>query len=130
MRITISYKELSSVIKKKTGHDVVFDYISCNKIKVSKLINVPLFGERKIGTELEVIGFDGLNLNVKSGSDLILKLLSILPVNDITRYVEIQGNEICVMLGKIDKLKKVFKNVVPTGLFFDESSVILNISAV
>ena len=98
MRLSIAYPELSKEIDKRFGHKIVFEYVSSDTIKVSKEISLPFFGSTKLGLELKVLGFDDTTLKLKTASDVLSKLLSLMPSLDITKYE-------CPQTSKLAKFK-------------------------
>ena len=130
MEVSLSYNELASEIKKRTGREVVLEYVSWNKIKVSLMVKVMLLGSHSIGTTVEVAGFDGTTLKLESGTDMMLKIISMVTGPDITNFLSIEDSEIKVKLGKIDKLQKALDYVRPTNLRFDENNVFLDLEMV
>lgn len=100
MRLSIAYPELSKEIDKRFGHKIVFEYVSSDTTKVSKEISLPFFGSTKLGLELKVLGFDDTTLKLKTASDVLSKLLSLMPSLDITKYAVIEKDTISLFLGK------------------------------
>lgn len=126
MRLSIAYPELSKEIDKRFGHKIVFEYVSSDTIKVSKEISLPFFGSTKLGLELKVLGFDDTTLKLKTASDVLSKLLSLMPSLDITKYAVIEKDTISLFLGNIEELRQVFQYIRPTALNFSETQVNLD----
>ena len=125
MRLSIAYPELSKEIDKRFGHKIVFEYVSSDTIKVSKEISLPFFGT-KLGLELKVLGFGDTTLKLKTASDVLSKLLSLMPSLDITKYAVIEKDTISLFLGNVEELRQVFQYIRPTALSFSETQVYLD----
>ncbi len=126
MRLSIAYPELSKEIDKRFGHKIVFEYVSSDTIKVSKEISLPFFGSTKLGLELKVLGFGDTTLKLKTASDVLSKLLSLMPSLDITKYAVIEKDTISLFLGNVEELRQVFQYIRPTALSFSETQVYLD----
>lgn len=126
MQLSVKYTELSNEIKKRTGHEVEFEHVSNDTLKILKPIKIPIFGARKIGLEVRVLGFDDMTLEVKAASDVLSKILALMPTLDISKYAVIEKDVVKILLGNIEQLRKPLTYIRPTGLSFDETSILLN----
>ena len=127
MRLSVKYTELAAEICKRTGHTVEFEFISNDTVKILKPFTIPLLGSTKIGLDIKVIGFKGTNLEVKAASDVLSKILALLPSFDISKYAVIEKDVVTIQLGKIEQLKKPMNYVRPTLLSFDEKTIHLDV---
>lgn len=132
MIISIPFSELSEEIKKFSGKEIVLEYVSKDTFKVSIAVNIPLFGRRLFGLNMTVIGFDSRILKVKvNDSRLLLKVLGLLIPNlDYSQYAEINGDEIKILLGNVEKLQKAFDYILLQRLYFDERTLHLEASLI
>lgn len=126
MKITSTYQELSDIIQTRTNHKIDIVYVSPDTIKISKEIKIPFIGKTSIGMDICVIGFEGHDLQLKSTSDVISKLIGMVNGLDISKYANISGNKITVHLDSIKQMQKIFEYVDLKAVCFTNNAVEIN----
>lgn len=120
MKLSIQYDELSKIINDKTGHKIGFKYVSNNSIEVSTHI---IYDSTKIGVNITLLGFTGTQFKVKASSNMLDKLLSLLPFHKFTKFASMDNGIVTISLDKIDQLEKVLAMIKPTQLIVDEKAI-------
>ena len=120
MTLSLQYDEINKFIKKRTGKEIEIEYVDKDTIHVSHQIQLPFFGKQAIGIDLKILGFNDTTLQVKAASDVISKLLSLIPSLDISKYAVVEKDVIHILLGNIEELRKPLMNMRPTGVRLDK----------
>lgn len=123
MRISVGYKELSDLVRNRSGQEIGLAYVSRNTVKVSKEIKFPLIGMKPVGIDLTVIGFDGRDLRLKTASGLLSKLLGLLKWTDKKQYLTLSDDQVVIHLGAFPQLDKVFEYAELRNLEFTPEAV-------
>ena len=127
MQIAVKYSELSAEIKKRYGYDIILDYVNGDTFNISFPIKMPIIGTKNIGLDIKVLGFDDMVLEVKAASDVLSKMVSLMPDLDISKYAVIEKDVFKILLANIEPLRNIFLYVRPTQLRFDESNIYLDV---
>ena len=133
MNAIIYYHEIQSLVKSKTGRELVLSAVDERTVKVETKVKVkvPLLGEisKTVGVEVSVEKIEGndvhLQYNGGMGTDMIIGgLLMFLASTPAMKMVEkTPGNGILVHLGEIDEAKKVLDMMELTGIAFNDNAV-------
>ena len=116
MKIALQYNEINELIKRETGYEIIVKHVSSDTLHVSYNISIPFIGKKEIGVDVQILGFKNSSLELKAATDLISKILSLIPSLDISKYATIDNEIISVQLNNIDELKKALSVVHPTNL--------------
>ena len=73
MKLQISYSELESIIRKKTGQSVEIGYVNPQTITIRKEIKV-LFVQKAVSVNVEVVEIAGTNLVLRYDAGLGLEM--------------------------------------------------------
>ena len=133
MQVKFEYSEIQSLIKAKTGREIVLSAIDEQTVKAEAKVSVkvPFLGEieKSIGVNVSVEKIEGNDVHLKydgsMGTDMIIGgLLSFLSSTPAMKMVEkTQGNGIVVHLAEIKEARKVLEVVQLKDLSFDDTSV-------
>ena len=133
MNITIRFQEIQSLVKSKTGREIVLSAIDEQTVKAEAKVSVkvPFLGEIKksIGVNVSVEKIEGNNVHLKyeggMGTDMIIGgLLTFLSSTPAMKMMEkTQGNGIIVHLNEIKEAQKVLEMVELTNIIFQESGI-------
>ena len=133
MKATIEYSEIQSLIKSKTGREIVLSAIAERTVKAEAKVSVkvPFFGEieKSIGVNVSVEKIEGNDVHLKyeggMGTDMIIGgLLTFLSSTPAMKMVEkTQGNGIVVHLYEVEEARKALDMVELTNIVFQENSV-------
>lgn len=133
MNITIRFQEIQSLVKSKTGREIVLSAIDEQTVKAEAKVSVkvPFLGEIKksIGVNVSVEKIEGNDVHLKyeggMGTDMIIGgLLTFLSSTPAMKMVEkTQGNGIIVHLNEIKEAQKVLEMVELTNIVFQESGI-------
>lgn len=133
MNITIRFQEIQSLVKSKTGREIVLSAIDEQTVKAEAKVSVkvPFLGEIKksIGVNVSVEKIEGNDVHLKyeggMGTDMIIGgLLTFLSSTPAMKMVEkTQGNGIIVHLNEIKEAQKVLEMVELTNIIFQESGI-------
>ena len=133
MNITIRFQEIQSLVKSKTGREIVLSAIDEQTVKAEAKVSVkvPFLGEIKksIGVNVSVEKIEGNDVHLKyeggMGTDMIIGgLLTFLSSTPAMKMVEkTQGNGIIVLLNEIKEAQKVLEMVELTNIIFQESGI-------
>ena len=133
MNITIRFQEIQSLVKSKTGREIVLSAIDEQTVKAEAKVSVkvPFLGEIKksIGVNVSVEKIEGNNVHLKyeggMGTDMIIGgLLTFLSSTPAMKMVEkTQGNRIVVHLNEIKEAQKVLEMVKLVAICFHDSGI-------
>ena len=133
MKIVLDYQEIQSLIKSKTGREIVLSAIDERTIKAEAKVSVkvPFLGEieKSIGVNVSVEKIEGNDVHLKydggMGTDMIIGgLLTFLSSSPAMKVVEkTQGNGIVVHLDEVEEARKVLDIVEFTNIVFLENGV-------
>ena len=133
MNITIRFQEIQSLVKSKTGREIVLSAIDEQTVKAEAKVSVkvPFLGEIKksIGVNVSVEKIEGNNVHLKyeggMGTDMIIGgLLSFLSSTPAMKMVEkTQGNGIVVHLNEIKEAQKVLEIIELTDIVFQDNAM-------
>ena len=133
MKIVLDYQEIQSLIKSKTGREIVLSAIDERTIKAEAKVSVkvPFLGEieKSIGVNVSVEKIEGNDVHLKyeggMGTDMIIGgLLSFLSSTPAMKMVEkTQGNGIVVHLDEVEEARKVLDLVELTDIAFNDNAV-------
>ena len=133
MKATIEYSEIQSLVKSKTGRELVLSAVDERTVKVETKVKVkvPLLGEisKTVGVEVSVEKIEDSDIQLKYdgglGTDMIIGgLLMFLASTPAMKMVEkTPGNGIVVHLGEIDEAKKVLDMMELTDIVFNDDCV-------
>lgn len=133
MNITIRFQEIQSLVKSKTGREIVLSAIDEQTVKAEAKVSVkvPFLGEIKksIGVNVLVEKIEGNNVHLKyeggMGTDMIIGgLLTFLSSTPAMKMVEkTQGNGIVVHLNEIKEAQKVLEIIELTDIVFQDNAM-------
>ena len=133
MKIVLDYQEIQSLIKSKTGREIVLSAIDEQTVKAEAKVSVkvPFLGEIKksIGVNVSVEKIEGNNVHLKyeggMGTDMIIGgLLTFLSSTPAMKMVEkTQGNGIVVHLNEIKEAQKVLEIIELTDIVFQDNAM-------
>ena len=133
MNITIRFQEIQSLVKSKTGREIVLSAIDEQTVNAEAKVSVkvPFLGEieKGIGVNVSVEKIEGNDIWLKydggMGTDMIIGgLLSFLSSTAAMKMVEkTPGNGIVVHLGEINEARKVLEMVELTDIVFHDDCV-------
>lgn len=133
MKAIITFSEIQSLIKSKTGREIGLSAIDERTVKAEAKVSVkvPFLGEieKSIGVNVSVEKIEGNDVHLKyeggMGTDMIIGgLLSFLSSTPAMKMVgKTQGNGIVVHLDEVEEARKVLEMVELTGIMFQEKGV-------
>ena len=133
MQVKFEYSEIQSLIKAKTGREIVLSAIDEQTVKAEAKVSVkvPFLGEieKSIGVNVSVEKIEGNDIWLKYdgglGTDMIIGgLLTFLSSTPAMKMVEkTQGNGIVVHLAEIKEAQKALEMVELTNIVFQESGI-------
>ena len=133
MQVKFEYSEIQSLIKAKTGREIVLSAIDEQTVKAEAKVSVkvPFLGEieKSIGVNVSVEKIEGNDVHLKydggMGTDMVIGgLLSFLSSTPAMKVVgKKQGNGIVVHLDEVEEARKVLEKVELTGIMFQEKGV-------
>ena len=133
MQVKFEYSEIQTLIKAKTGREIVLSAIDEQTVKAEAKVSVkvPFLGEieKSIGVNVSVERIEGNDIWLKYdgglGTDMIIGgLLTFLSSTPAMKMVEkTQGNGIVVHLYEVEKARKVLDIVELTNIEFHENGV-------
>ena len=133
MQVKFEYSEIQSLIKSKTGREIVLSAIDERTIKAEAKVSVkvPFLGEieKSIGVNVSVEKIEGNDVLLKydggMGTDMIIGgLLTFLSSTPAMKMVEkTQGNGIVVHLNEIKEAQKVLEVVQLRSISFHDSRI-------
>ena len=130
MKLQISYSELESIIRKKTGQSVEIGYVNPQTITIRKEIKV-LFVQKAVSVNVEVVEIAGTNLVLRYdaglGLEMAAKGVMIYFKEALGNLVEERGqNALVVHLDQIEKLKGALPAVKLQTISFDDKTTIIS----
>ena len=133
MKAIITFSEIQSLIKSKTGREIGLSAIDERTVKAEAKVSVkvPFLGEieKSIGVNVSVEKIEGNDVHLKydgsMGTDMIIGgVLSFLSSTTAMKMVEkTQGNGIVVHLYEVEEARKVLEVLELKDLSFDDTSV-------
>ena len=133
MQVKIEFYELQSLVRQKTGREIVLSAVDGQTVKVEAKVEVkvPLLGkiEKNIGMNVSVEQIEGNDIRLKYdgglGTDMIIGgLLSFLSSTPAMKMMEKSpGNGIVVHLNEIEEAQKVLEMVELTDITFNDNAV-------
>ena len=133
MKAIITFSEIQSLVKSKTGREIGLSAIDERTVKAEAKVNVkvPFLGEieKSIGVNVSVEKIEGNDVHLKyeggMGTDMIIGgLLSFLSSTPAMKMVEkMPGNGIVVHLNEVEEARKVLDIVEFTNIVFLENGV-------
>ena len=133
MNAIIYYQEIQSLIKAKTGREIVLSAIDELTVKAEAKVSVkvPFLGEieKSIGVNVSVEKIEGNDVYLKyeggMGTDMIIGgLLTFLSSTPAMKMVEkTQGNRIVVHLNEIKEAQKVLEMVKLVAICLHDSGI-------
>ena len=133
MQVKFEYSEIQSLIKAKTGREIVLSAIDEQTVKAEAKVSVkvPFLGEieKSIGVNVSVEKIESNDIWLKydggMGTDMIIGgLLSFLSSTAAMKMVEkTQGNGIVVHLYEVEEARKALDVVELTNIVFQEKGV-------
>ena len=133
MKVIVYYTDLQSLVKSKTGREIVLSAIDERTVRAEAKVSVkvPFLGkiEKSIGVNVSVEKIEGNDIWLKydgsMGTDMIISgVLSFLSSSPAMKMVEkIQGNGIVVHLAEVEEARKVLEMVELTNIVFLEKHV-------
>ena len=136
MQVKIEYNELQSLVRARTGREIVLSAVDGQTVKVEAKVEVkvPLLGkiEKNIGMNVSVEQIEGNDIRLKYdggiGTDMLVGALLTFLASDpeAAKMMEkTPGNGIVVHLDEIKEARKVLEVVELTNIVFQEKSVIV-----
>ena len=133
MKAIITFSEIQSLIKSKTGREIGLSAIDERTVKAEAKVSVkvPFLGEieKSIGVNVSVEKIEGndvhLQYNGGMGTDMIIGgLLTFLSSSPALKLMgKTQGNGIVVHLDEVEEARKVLDLVELTGIAFNDNAV-------
>lgn len=133
MKAIITFSEIQSLVKSKTGREIRLSAIDERTVKAEAKVSVkvPFLGkiEKSVGVNVSVEKIEGNDVHLKydggMGTDMIIGgLLTFLSSSPAMKVVEkTQGNGIVVHLDEVEEARKVLDLVELTGIMFQEMCV-------
>ena len=133
MQVKFEYSEIQSLIKAKTGREIVLSAIDEQTVKAEAKVSVkvPFLGEieKSIGVNVSVEKIEGNDIWLKYdgglGTDMIIGgLLTFLSSSPALKLMlKTQGNGIVVHLDEVEEARKVLDLVELTGIAFNDNAV-------
>lgn len=136
MQVKIEYNELQSLVRARTGREIVLSAVDGQTVKVEAKVEVkvPLLGkiEKNIGMNVSVEQIEGNDVRLKydggMGTDMLVGALLTFLASDpeAAKMMEkTPGNGIVVHLDEIKEARKVLDMVELTNIVFQEKGVIV-----
>ena len=136
MNVTVLFSELQSLVRQKTGREIVLSAVDGQTVKVEAKVEVkvPLLGkiEKNIGMNVSVEQIEGNDVRLKydggMGTDMLVGALLTFLASDpeAAKMMEkTPGNGIVVHLDEIKEARKVLDMVELTNIVFQEKGVIV-----
>ena len=134
MQVKIEYNELQSLVRARTGREIVLSAVDGQTVKVEAKVEVkvPLLGkiEKNIGMNVSVEQIEGNDVRLKYdggiGTDMLVGALLTFLASDpeAAKMMEkTPGNGIVVHLDEIKEARKVLDMVELTNIVFQEKGV-------
>lgn len=133
MKATIEYSGIQSLVKSKTGREIVLSAIDEQTVNAEAKVSVkvPFLGEieKSIGVNVSVEKIEGNDVHLQydggMGTDMIIGgLLTFLSSSPALKLMgKTQGNGIVVHLDEVEEARKVLDLVELTGIAFNDNAV-------
>ena len=134
MQVKIEFYELQSLVRQKTGREIVLSAVDGQTVKVEAKVEVkvPLLGkiEKNIGMNVSVEQIEGNDVRLKYdggiGTDMLVGALLTFLASDpeAAKMMEKSpGNGIVVHLDEIEEARKVLDLVELTDIAFNDNAV-------
>lgn len=133
MQVKFEYSEIQSLIKAKTGREIVLSAIDEQTVKAEAKVSVkvPFLGEieKSIGVNVSVEKIEGNDVHLQydggMGTDMIIGgLLTFLSSSPALKLMgKTQGNGIVVHLDEVEEARKVLDLVELTDIVFMNDAV-------
>ena len=134
MNIVLDYQELQSLVRQKTGREIVLSAVDGQTVKVEAKVEVkvPLLGkiEKNIGMNVSVEQIEGNDVRLKydggMGTDMLVGALLTFLASDpeAAKMMEkTPGNGIVVHLDEIKEARKVLEVVELTDIVVQDNAV-------
>ena len=136
MNVTVLFSELQSLVRQKTGREIVLSAVDGRTVRVEAKVKVkvPLLGEmeKNIGMNVSVEQIEGNDIRLKydggMGTDMRVGALRTFLASDpeAAKVMEkTPGNGSVVRLDEIKEARKVLDMVELTNIVFQEKGVIV-----
>ena len=135
MLLQISNEEMSDIIRKELGYDVLIAYRDANKVTVSTTIPIPLIGNKNFSADVELLSVrnSSIVVDVDTGSSVtalisnMIKpfLLSKMPAGLVEGF---DGQRLSLNLSALPQFKVFFENFNLNNIRFEKESLILDTS--
>lgn len=130
MKLQVSYSELESIIREKTGQSVNIGYVNPQTIVISKDIKV-LIVQKTVRVNVDVVEIVGTDLVLKYSAGLGLEMATkgilVFFKEALAGLIEeTDQNTLTVHLDRIEKLEKALGFVDLQAISFDENTVIIS----
>lgn len=132
MNVTVSFSELQSLVRQKTGREIVLSAVDGRTVRVEAKVKVPLLGEmeKNIGANVSVEQIEGNDIRLKydggMGTDMLVSALLTFLASDpeAAKMMEKSpGNGIVVHLDEIKEARKVLEVVELTDIVVQDNAV-------
>lgn len=132
MNVTVLFYELQSLVRQKTGREIVLSAVDGRTVRVEAKVKVPLLGEmeKNIGMNVSVEQIEGNDVRLKYdggiGTDMLVGALLTFLASDpeAAKMMEkTPGNGIVVHLDEIKEARKVLEVVELTDIVVQDNAV-------
>ena len=132
MQVKVEYSELQSLVRQKTGREIVLSAVDGRTVRVEAKVKVPLLGEmeKNIGMNVSVEQIEGNDVRLKYdggiGTDMLVGALLTFLASDpeAAKMMEkTPGNGIVVHLDEIKEARKVLEVVELTDIVVQDNAV-------
>ena len=132
MQVKIEFYELQSLVRQKTGREIVLSAVDGRTVRVEAKVKVPLLGEmeKNIGVNVSVEQIEGNDVRLKydggMGTDMLVGALLTFLASDpeAAKMMEkTPGNGIVVHLDEIKEARKVLEVVELTDIVVQDNAV-------
>lgn len=132
MQVKIEFYELQSLVRQKTGREIVLSAVDGRTVRVEAKVKVPLLGEmeKNIGMNVSVEQIEGNDVRLKYdggiGTDMLVGALLTFLASDpeAAKMMEkTPGNGIVVHLDEIKEARKVLEVVELTDIVVQDNAV-------
>lgn len=132
MQVKIEFYELQSLVRQKTGREIVLSAVDGRTVRVEAKVKVPLLGEmeKNIGVNVSVEQIEGNDIRLKYdggiGTDMLVGALLTFLASDpeAAKMMEkAPGNGIVVHLDEIKEVRKVLEVVELTDIVVQDNAL-------
>ena len=132
MHLKIEFSELQSLVRQKTGREIVLSAVDGRTVRVEAKVKVPLLGEmeKNIGANVSVEQIEGNDVRLKydggMGTDMLVGALLTFLASDPEAAMMMEktpGNGIVVHLDEIKEARKVLEVVELTDIVVQDNAV-------